>query len=204
MMGGVTYFLLVYVLGGLTFLPLLVVVLIVHAYLTFPVRETSKEISGDTESNGLLRDGDRSDAVRSASKSLDEKFRSHSSQESDVAAGYFAVCREYVPGGINGKPPERTTPTGSTVVTSPSPSVYQSMYRSIFDRKKDTNPLDIKGVGKPTSRGGNVFYVVLRYDLNWNVNMLVFACAVANNLLDINISYFSTLRSNSKSATCYP
>lgn len=163
MMGGVTYFLLVYLLGGLTFLPFLVVVLILHAYLTFPVRETTTEVPGAPRSNGLLRDGDRADAIRSASKNLDEKFQSRSSQESDVAAGYFAVCREYVPGGINGKPPERTTPTGSTVVTSPSPSVYQSMYRSIFDRRKDTNPLDIKGAGKPTSKGGNVFYVVLRY-----------------------------------------
>ncbi|KFY07282.1 hypothetical protein V492_07293 [Pseudogymnoascus sp. VKM F-4246] len=162
-MGGVTYFLFVYVLGGLTFLPLLAVVLIVHAYLTFPVRETPIEVPGAQGNKDLLRDGDRADAVRSASKNLDEKFQSRSSQESDVAAGYFAVCREYVPGGINGKPPERTTPTGSTVVTSPSPSVYQSMYRSIFDRRKDTNPLDIKGVGRPISKGGNVFYVVLRH-----------------------------------------
>lgn len=163
MMGRVSYFLFVYVLGGLTFLPLLVVVLIIHAYLTFPVRKTPIEVPGAPGSNDLLRDGDLADAVRSASKGLHEKFQSRGAQESDVAAGYFAVCREYVPGGINGKPPERTTPTGSTVVTSPSPSVYQSMYRSIFDRKKDTNPLDIKGAGKPTSKGGNVFYVVLRY-----------------------------------------
>lgn len=169
MMGGVTYFLFVYVLGGLTFLPLLVVALIIHAYLTFPVRETPIEVPGGSGSNALMRDGDQADSVRSASKSLDEKFQSRNSHESDVAAGYFAVCREYVPGGINGKPPERSTPTGSTVVTSPSPSVYQSMYRSIFDRKKDTNPLDIKGTGKPTSKGGNVFYVVLRYghELKW-------------------------------------
>ncbi|KFX96058.1 hypothetical protein V490_03531 [Pseudogymnoascus sp. VKM F-3557] len=159
----VTYFLFIYVLGGLTFLPLLVVALIIHAYLTFPVRETPIEVPGGSGSNALMRDGDQADSVRSASKSLDEKFQSRNSHESDVAAGYFAVCREYVPGGINGKPPERTTPTGSTVVTSPSPSVYQSMYRSIFDRKKDTNPLDIKGTGKPTSKGGNVFYVVLRH-----------------------------------------
>ena len=162
MMGGVTYFLFVYVLGGITLVPLLAVLLIIHAYLTFPVRETPIEVP---TRNGLMRDGDRADIVRSASKSLEEKFQSRGSQESDVAAGYFAVCREYVPGGINGKPPERTTPTGSTVVTSPSPSVYQSMYRSIFDRKKDTNPLDIKGAGKPTNKGGNVFYVVLRYGL---------------------------------------
>ncbi|KFY58978.1 hypothetical protein V496_05878 [Pseudogymnoascus sp. VKM F-4515 (FW-2607)] len=124
---------------------------------------TPIEVPGAPGSNDLLRDGDLADAVRSASKGLHEKFQSRGAQESDVAAGYFAVCREYVPGGINGKPPERTTPTGSTVVTSPSPSVYQSMYRSIFDRKKDTNPLDIKGAGKPTSKGGNVFYVVLRH-----------------------------------------
>lgn len=160
MMEGATYFLFVYLLGGLTLLPLLVVAVLIHAYVTFPVRDIAVEAPAK---NALLRPGDRAETVRSASKGLEEKFQSRGSQESDVAAGYFAVCREYVPGGINGKPPERTTPTGSTVVTSPSPSVYQSMYRSIFDRKKDPGPLDNKGSGKPPNKGGNVFYVVLRY-----------------------------------------
>ena len=81
--------------------------------------------------------------------------------EPDVAAGYFAVCREYVPGGINGKPPERTTPAGA-VIAAESPSVYQSMYRSLFDRKQGPSLDTGKGNGKSTKRARNVFFVVLR------------------------------------------
>jgi hypothetical protein len=122
-------FLFVYLLGGFTFIPLLLLTLIIHAYLTFPVR--------DVKGKQLERD-------EGIETELDG-----TGLEDDDAAGYFAVCREYVPGGVNGKPPERTTPVGSTTIASPSPSVYQTMYRSIFDRK-----------GK--ARGSNVFYVVLR------------------------------------------
>lgn len=160
-MEGIAYFLFIYVLGGLTLIPLLLLAVLAHAYFTFPVRPVTTDAPGKDD---LLHPGDRADTVKSASKDLEEKFHPRGSHESDVAAGYFAVCREYVPGGINGKPPERTTPTGSTVVTSPSPSVYQSMYRSIFDRKKDTGPFDHKGAPKPPNKGGNVFYVVIRYD----------------------------------------
>ncbi|CAO2657556.1 Nn.00g036820.m01.CDS01 [Neocucurbitaria sp. VM-36] len=78
----------------------------------------------------------------------------------DVFAGYFAVCREYVPGGINGKPPDRTTPAGA-VVSMESPSVYQSMYRSIFDRNKSMSPT-IEASNARSKKARNVFYVVLR------------------------------------------
>jgi len=79
----------------------------------------------------------------------------------DVCAGYFAVCREYVPGGVNGKPPDRTTPAGA-VVSMESPSVYQSMYRSLFDRNKTTSPT-IDATHARNKKARNVFYVVLRY-----------------------------------------
>jgi hypothetical protein len=79
----------------------------------------------------------------------------------DVAAGYFAVCREYVPGGTNGKPPERTTPAGA-VIAMESPSVYQTMYRSLFDRNKVVGPSLDGGQGK-SKKARNVFYVVLRW-----------------------------------------
>ncbi|PVI06546.1 hypothetical protein DM02DRAFT_649668 [Periconia macrospinosa] len=78
----------------------------------------------------------------------------------DVASGYFAVCREFVPGGINGKAPERTNPTGA-VTSIESPSVYQSMYRSIFDRNKVQSP-SMDGPQGKSKRARNVFYVVLR------------------------------------------
>lgn len=158
-MGGWTGFLLIYFLGGVTFLPFLIVAIVIHALLTFPRHD---EDTTPAEQETLLRPGDTPDAIKAGSKGLDERFHPRINQEPDVAAGYFAVCREYVPGGVNGKPPERTTPTGSTTISSPSPSVYQSMYRSIFDRKQTASPLDNKGVGKPPRKGGNVFYVVLR------------------------------------------
>ena len=85
----------------------------------------------------------------------------------DIAAGCFLVTREFVPGGINGRPPERASPAGSASATPPpsSPSVYQSMYRSLFDRKSsigvpDSGPSGQKGRAR---RALNEFFVVLRY-----------------------------------------
>jgi hypothetical protein len=179
MMGALTSFLIAYLLGGLTFIPLLLLALVIHAYLTFPVHD---ETNSSTENDSILRPGDSPDVIRPGyggvdgpdairpgggggdglDKGAEEKLQHRANQEVDVAAGYFAVCREYVPGGLNGKPPERTTPVGSATIASPSPSVYQSMYRSIFDRRQTASPLDNKGAGRPQKRGGNVVYVVLR------------------------------------------
>jgi len=162
-MGGLLGFLFIYTLGGITFIPLLLAAVLLHAYLTFPVvHQDTAYREREPEPDSIVRPGDDLDAIKNAQKTLGEKFQPRSSHEADVAAGYFAVCREYTPGGVNGKPPERTTPVGSTTVSAPSPSVYQSMYRSIFDRKQVNNPLDNKGVGRPQRRGTNVFYVVLR------------------------------------------
>jgi hypothetical protein len=161
MMGGLLTFLFVYFLGGLTLLPLIVIAILAHAYLTFPVREDT--VYQEDEADSIVQPGDDVDAIKRAQKTLGEKFQPRSGHEADVAAAYFSVSREYTPNGINAKPPERNTPVGSTTVSAASPSVYQSMYRSIFDRKQNNSPLDNKGAGKPQKRGGNVFYVVLRY-----------------------------------------
>lgn len=152
----VLQFLTIYALGGLTFLPLVVGLVLLHAHFTFPFRP-----SITTSRSEILRDANDDDkAIKTGTAALEKKFqRGH---EPDVAEGYFAVCREYVPGGINGKPPERTTPAGE-VVAEESPSVYQSMYRSIFDRKQAPTLEAAKGNGKFTKRARNVFYVVLRH-----------------------------------------
>jgi len=154
-------FVTVYLLGGLTFFPSLLILVLVHAYLTFPVRDSpssSDELSSRTLCNP--QDDGQNIRARPSATSLAEKF--HQRHEPDVAAGYFAVCREYVPGGINGKPPERTTPAGAIVATE-SPSVYQSMYRSIFDRRQGPS-LDLgKGSARTVKRARNVFFVVLRH-----------------------------------------
>ena len=150
-------FILTYLFGGLTLLPLLLAIVLLHAYLTLP----SRQLSSISPTSDTLRD-DKDDgrnlkSPASIANIAEEFKRTH---EPDVAAGYFAVCREYVPGGINGKPPQRTTPAGAVVATE-SPSVYQSMYRSIFDRGQSPS-LD-SGKGTVKRRARNVFFVVLRH-----------------------------------------
>lgn len=137
----------VYLLGGLTFIPLVLILGLCCAYFTLP-QWSARVISSETQ-NALL-------GYETAALAEKLQQRNH---EPDVAASYFAVCREFVPGGVNGRPPERTTPAGETVGTE-SPSVYQSMYRTIFDRNKTQGP-SIEG-GKPIKKAKNVFYVVLR------------------------------------------
>lgn len=158
-MGISAVFLFTYVLGGLTFFPFLISVILLYTYLILPHRpprirsalllpETIRDVNDDDKS------------LKSGTTALAEKFqRGH---EPDVAEGYFAVCREYVPGGQNGKPPERTTPAGE-VVAEESPSVYQSMYRSIFDRRQAPTLDPGKTNGKTTKRAANIFYITLRH-----------------------------------------
>jgi hypothetical protein len=98
-MSGLVGFLFIYVLGGLTFLPLVVAGLFIHAYLTFPVRDDTAY--RDHEDDSIIRPGDDVEAIERAQKSLGEKFQPRNGPEADVAAGYFAVCREYVPGGVS-------------------------------------------------------------------------------------------------------
>ncbi|RYP23675.1 hypothetical protein DL765_000971 [Monosporascus sp. GIB2] len=160
-MGSWTAFLLAYLLGGVTFIPLVVVVVLVHAHLTFPVRDEPQSDKPDDGVDDIVQPGDDTTALEAAQK---EEPKQRFSDGSDVAAGYFAVCREYTPMGINAKPIERPTPVGSTTVAPPSQSVYQSMYRSIFDRKQPTGPLDDhKSASQRPKKAGNVFYVVLRH-----------------------------------------
>ena len=157
-MGPLKWFLFVYILGGLTFIPLLIAAVLVFVYYTLPPPKDSHSHNVDDPAH-ISRSEDEKLILKSATDDLAEKFkRKH---ESDVAAGYFAVCREYVPGGVNGKPPDKLSPAGE-VVANESPSVYQSMYRSIFDRsQKPTIEPNKDGAGK-VKKANNVFYVVLR------------------------------------------
>lgn len=155
-MGSYGATLFVYVLGGLTFLPLVLTCILLYAYLTLPVRQPPSFSS--IARQDVLDKGEADGKLSSSEAATLKEISKDHGPEADVAAGYFAVCREYVPGGVNGKPPERTTPAG-TVIATESPSVYQSMYRSIFDRSRNASIDNGKG-GK---RARNVFYVVLRY-----------------------------------------
>ena len=159
-MSSFSLYLALYLLGGLTFLPIVLGIVLLHAELTLPRQRVVKASSTADQREPLYRsdDGRSVNTTRSATLAK-ELERGHGPA---VAEGYFAVCREYVPGGINGKPPERTTPAGE-VVTGESPSLYQSMYRSLFDRKQAPTLEGNKGNTKVTRRARNVFYVVLRH-----------------------------------------
>lgn len=148
-------FLVVYVAGGLTFIPLVVILALVFSYYAL-----SAPAQGGTRENRVKsEEGPASPAQEGKS---DEKSKTPQN-EPDVTAAYFAVCREYVPGGINGKPPERSTPAGEVLIAE-SPSVYQSMYRSIFERGKTQIPTieADKKDGRALKKARNVFFVVLR------------------------------------------
>ncbi|KAF2220328.1 hypothetical protein BDZ85DRAFT_267556 [Elsinoe ampelina] len=152
--------LVVYVLGGLTFVPLLIVSVFAFAYYTLPRVSQDAGKPTDTAASKLTSDSD-SDLTKDDGFAGKEDAPGGSGND---AAGYFAVCREYVPGGVNGKPPERSSPAGE-VLNSESPSVYQSMYRSIFERGKtqstalEGDKKDPKAVKRPR----NVFFVVVRH-----------------------------------------
>lgn len=165
-MGSWSAFLLTYLFGGVTFLPLVILLVLAHAHFTLPRRDDAHHTIKDTEDDDLVQPNDDLAPLKAVQKDLKEqkKPRISNHHEIETAAGYFAVCREYKPMGINAKPIERSTPVGSTTVAAPSQSVYQTMYRSIFDRKQVPGPLDNgKNISQRPKKAGNVFYVVLRH-----------------------------------------
>ncbi|KAL4799422.1 putative integral membrane protein conserved region-domain-containing protein [Aspergillus venezuelensis] len=159
-MGLFDSFLFIYLLGGLTFIPLITLLFLLYSYLTLPSAfQQPEHVDGSTNVD-IQRPHDDQYSLKSGTDKLAEKFyRTH---DTDVAAGYFVVCREYVPGGINGKPPERTTPAGEVIVAE-SPSVYQTMYRSLFDRKQVPTIDPTTNATKNGKRTRNMFYIVLRH-----------------------------------------
>lgn len=174
-MGSWTALLVAYLLGGVTFVPLLLGLVLLHAHYTLPFRHDAGGVP-DGHPSSVVQDGDDTaalDARRAKERADDDDNQDGRSgrqkkdsdatvHELDVAAGYFAVCREYTPMGINAKPIERATPVGPATVAPPSPSVYQTMYRSIFDRKPVPGPIENNSMSHRPKKAGNVFYVVLR------------------------------------------
>ena len=156
-MGGFIRDVLLYLIGGVTFIPLVVVAVLLYIFFTSHPHSDPPPPTAADELHDRADDGRN---IRRGSDANLTKLRR--TQEKEIG-GYFAVCREWIPGGVNGKPPERTTPAGE-VIAEESPSVYQSMYRSLFDRRQ-TPTLDVTKTanGKPLKRTTNVFYVVLRH-----------------------------------------
>ncbi|KAL4987048.1 hypothetical protein BDW68DRAFT_115266 [Aspergillus falconensis] len=159
-MGLFSSFLFIYLLGGFTFLPLILSLFLLYSYLVLPPSSPQSEHVSDSAGTSIRRHNDDQFSLKSGTDELAEEFyRTH---DTDVAAGYFVVCREYVPGGVNGKPPERTTPAGE-IVGPESPSVYQTMYRSLFDRKQSPTIDPAKNTARNGKRTRNMFYIVLRH-----------------------------------------
>lgn len=144
-----------YILGGLTFLPLLA--------WTLWTLGTRDAYSNQEEATPRVLDKEADAEFKDWGAGLGEDLLRElkAKHVPDVASGYFAIAQEYVPGGVNGKPPERTTPATGAVTAMESPSVYQSMYRSIFDRNKSASPTFSPSQGK-NKKTRNVFYIVLR------------------------------------------
>ncbi|RFU81889.1 ph domain-containing [Trichoderma arundinaceum] len=158
-----TTILIAYLVGGITFIPLLLASAFIYGYYNLPYRRVLG-IHDDDDGVDIVRPGDDTTALDEAKRQRNNSDSKRTNADIDVAAGYFAVCREYTPMGINAKPVERSTPIGSATVTPPSPSVYQTMYRSIFDRKNATSSMDnSSSVSQRPKKAGNVFYVVLRH-----------------------------------------
>lgn len=91
-----------YLLGGLTFLPGILFLVCLQAYLTSS-KAISSTNSEDTSTKSLQDaqdDGENLKSAASAQSFADGLPQRHTP---DVASGYFAVCREYIPGGVNGK-----------------------------------------------------------------------------------------------------
>ncbi|KAL5337545.1 hypothetical protein BJX70DRAFT_369035 [Aspergillus crustosus] len=159
-MGFLINLVVVYLLGGLTFIPLVLMLVALSSYLALPPASPLSEQASNSVDTSIRRLNDDQYSLKSRTDELAENFyRTH---DTDVAAGYFVVCREYVPGGVNGKPPERTTPAGE-VIAAESPSVYQTMYRSLFDRKQAPTIEPTKTTTKNGKRTRNMFYIVLRH-----------------------------------------
>lgn len=161
---GFLAFLAVYFLGGFTFLPILALAGYAYFYHTAPIARKQEDIISSADiASGII-------------KTNDEKALNKLKTEQDVAAGYFAVTREWTPGGINGKPPERITPVGTTSIKGeePTQSMYQTVVGSIFNRKGNVPKGDVNGQPKK-KRAANVFYVVLRYGHSrgsWSIKLI--------------------------------
>lgn len=196
-MASFTTFLLVYLFGGLTFLPLLAAVAIyawTRPVLTEPhpgstadlAADRSKQYDGDERPDDSAYDGrvlpgddvKTLDRIRrehaqerggngpsSGGGSRGAKKHHHHDRTDDFAtAGYFAVHRTYVAMGVNSKPIEPGSSVGPAQVAPPSPSVYQTFFRSMLNKKPGADKVEVSNAASPRPKNaGHMFYVVLRH-----------------------------------------
>ncbi|QIW99293.1 hypothetical protein AMS68_004811 [Peltaster fructicola] len=155
--------LLAYIFGGLTFLPLLLVSILAVLWYSSPiVDEGSRDTSVTT------------DAQIKAKEAAELAAQNSKSPTDGAASATFAVLRRYDFQGATAAFKEASNLAAQVEATgeskgSESISVYQSMYRSVFDRNKNAaNPLQEgetaqQNVNAKARARGKVFYIVLRH-----------------------------------------
>jgi hypothetical protein len=164
-----TTLLYAYLLGGVTFLPLLLIAVVATAWFTSPKVH-------DQGAVGTKDDGANKDTV------VDSKGAAQEDTSPDGAANAtFAVLRSYnlqtALSTLNTKPNSASNGAGEGVgegAGQESMSVYQSMYRSVFDRSKtplqrkplaedDESPAGVQARAKAAAPASNIFHIVLRH-----------------------------------------
>lgn len=171
-------FAVTYLLGGLTFLPLLLLTLLTPAWFLLPEGKRSCRDGIDQ----LVTEEEREETERLL-KAQDEKYTNTAEA---AISGTFAVLRSYhfptAAAALNTK--GNAGAAGSTrngandgSTEASSESVYQSMYRSVFDRSRNGNAASsvLENVHEDTDSDGDdrsakkktvsasVFYMVLRH-----------------------------------------
>ncbi|GAB7359577.1 hypothetical protein MBLNU230_g6764t1 [Neophaeotheca triangularis] len=164
-----------YLAGGLTFLPLLVLAVLLPAWLLLPQVDEYGRRDGTRSSDGDSNEG-QDEAGKKPSLPVDDKFRGPDGSASAEAT--FAVLRSYnFPTALAAMEARSRSITGEADGTEAagSESVYQSMYRSVFDRSSKNASaaakplLDGEDGDAPNARltkaaaAKHCFYVVLRH-----------------------------------------
>lgn len=171
-----------YLAGGLTFVPLLLLAVLLPAWLLLPKVDQDGKRGGRDEADGKSSDGDGDAGGKSPSIPVDDKFRGPDGSASAEAT--FAVLRSYnFPTALAAMEARSRsaagagsgTPSADGTEAAGSESVYQSMYRSVFDRSSKNTPATAKplldgedgdAAGAKLSKAAaskHCYYIVLRH-----------------------------------------
>lgn len=159
-----------YLLGGVTFLPLLLIAIVATIWFTSPqVRDQDK---------GQARDDTPGEKVDAKSK---EAVQEDDFSPDGAAHATFAVLRSYnfqtALSALGSKPSSASNGVADGTAegtAQESMSVYQTMYRSVFDRSKtalnknplaeeDETPSGAQARIRAAASARNVFHIVLRH-----------------------------------------
>ncbi|KAK3707267.1 hypothetical protein LTR37_012268 [Vermiconidia calcicola] len=165
-----------YILGGLTFIPLVLAAILIPAWLALPKvdDETNEDLDGSTAA-------DKKNTKADGGLVGDAKIETHSANADAAAEGTFAVLRTYDAQAAHAALAARSSSgtvasDGAGDAGGGNDSMYQSMYYSVFDRNKNSAPSTsllqngedgvagaANGKAKKKVPSVNVFYIVLRH-----------------------------------------